>query len=313
MHPDGGTTLDDLLRQAAPHPLPEDHQQQVFTRTWHTLTTTLSSSMDATASHADRRDNELASRRARRLDVVAAQQVRARRHRRLARISAITLTLAVAGAGTAAAATYLATRTGQHTSGWEATAAGPGELLRQDGSDYLDVAAQLTADIPFPADYQTQRQAQFRTGSLAPQANAQITVSALRAQVAQNAICTWADAWIAADDTSDTTAGTTADVSARQSATAALTGSLTWTAVTDVDPTPSPSGARADAGAETGTRFGWVPAIATAATAGDRAAVLDAVTSSGRCSTPGLTPSITAMTTTAATTAAATTTQGSTR
>ncbi|NAZ80968.1 hypothetical protein GTR02_03955 [Kineococcus sp. R8] len=276
----------------------------MFTDTWRTLTTTLSDTSGATATRVDHHDSELATRRARRLDVVAAQQVRARHRRRLARVSAITLTLAVASAGTAAAATYLAAHTGQHTSGWEATAAGPGEVLRQDGSDYLDVAAQLTADIPFSADHQAQRQAQFRAGSLAPGTDAQITVSALRAQVAQNAICTWADAWIAAD----TTGHSTVDVSARRTATSTLTASLTWSAVTDVDPTPSASGARADAGAETGTRFGWVPAIATAAAAGDRAAVLGAVAASDRCS-PAMTPAITAAVTTAATIIG----QGSTR
>ncbi|MGI4894354.1 MAG: hypothetical protein ACRYF3_04485 [Janthinobacterium lividum] len=284
---DAETDLDDLdafLRSAAPQLLPPQQQDEVFADTWRTITTTVST----TPQHT----NDLANRRSRRLDVVSHQQTRARRHRRITRASAITLTVALAGTGTAAAATYLASHTGQQTSGWQVAAAGPGEILRQNGSDYLDVARQLTTDIPFAPDHQVQRVAQFRTGFLAVGADTSITVSALRAQVAQNAICTWADAWITAD--------TTGNAAAREVASDTLARSLTWTAVSDVDPVPSKTGDPGDAGAETVTRFGWVPAIASAASTGDRAAVVSAVTDSGRCS-PDLTPSITTALTTTAT------------
>ncbi|WP_432482921.1 hypothetical protein [Kineococcus esterisolvens] len=294
------TDLDSLLRNAAPPSLTPRQQQAAYTHAWDSVTTAMintpatpASTRAATAPSTSTAApagtaHEQAARRARRLDVVTAQQVHARRHRRLARAGAITLAVALAGTGTAAAATYLATRTGQQSAGWEATAAGPGELLRQDGSDYLDVAHQLSADIPFAPTHQAQRQAQFSTGMLAPQADGQISTSALRAQVAQNAICTWADAWIAADTTGDST-----DSTARQTAGDTLTASLTWTAVTDVDPHPSPTGALGDQGAQAETRFGWVPAIAAAAATGDHRAVLDAVTDSGRCD-PQLTPALNA-------------------
>ena len=290
------TDLDSLLRSTAPASLTPRQQQAAFTHAWDSVTAAMTSTPAGTSLATPPSTStgapagtahEQGARRARRLDVVTAQQPRARRHRRLARSGAITLAVALAGTGTAAAAAYLAARTGQHSAGWEATAAGPGELLRQDGSDYLDVARQLSAEIPFAPTHQAQRQAQFSTGVLAPQADSQITTSALRAQVAQNAICTWADAWIAADTTGDGSGNSTA----RQSATDTLTASLTWTAVTDVDPHPGLTTAPGDQGAQAETRFGWVPALATAAAAGDHGAVLDAVTDSGRCD-PRLTPAL---------------------
>ncbi|WP_432537795.1 hypothetical protein [Kineococcus arenarius] len=279
-HHDVETDLDDLLRSTAPPPLTRQQQETAFTHAWNSV---MASRTSTPASASTDLQHEWSVRQARRLDVVTAQQVRARRQRRLARAGAITLAVALAGTGTAAAATYLAARTGERTSGWEATAAGPGEVLRQDGSDYVDVARQLTADIPVAPGHQAQSEAQFNVGALAPRADTQISTSALRAQVAQNAICTWADAWIAADATGDT--------AARRAAADTLTASLTWSAVTDVDPSPSPTGAPGDAGAQTETRFGWLPAITAAAVAGDHRAVLDAVTDSGRCN-PQLTPAL---------------------
>ncbi|WP_345710753.1 hypothetical protein, partial [Kineococcus glutinatus] len=215
---------------------------------------------------------------------------RARRRRRVARTSALTTAVLLAGAGTASAGEYLATRTGQHATGWHVQAAGAGEGLDVRGSDHVEVVRELIADIPYAPGYEHLREAEPVTGSLRDttppgEGGTVISESAARAQAAQNAVCTWADAWIAAD--------TRGDRAARDTATAALAGSLAWPAVRDVDPDPSATGHAGDQGVGTPTRFGWVPALIAATGGGQHQAVLDAVTGSGRCR-PAYTPAMNA-------------------
>lgn len=65
----------------------------------------------------------------RRLNLIADREMAARRRRRATRLASAALAVAVAGGGTAVAAEFIATRTGQGATGVNARAAGPGELL----------------------------------------------------------------------------------------------------------------------------------------------------------------------------------------
>jgi hypothetical protein len=213
----------------------------------------------------------------RRLALIADRDVSARRRRRVSRMATVTLAVVVAGGGTAAAAAaVIATHTGQQLSGWERAAFGSGELLNEGGADAKQVMAQETADIPFPPGHDAQ-QAQS-LASLRGQTNERITQSMARAWVARDAICTWADQWVVADNAGDSTA--------RAQATDTLTASVSWSAVRAMDPSPNPEAGEAD------SRFGWVPPIAEAAQAGDRHALLTAVAQAG-C-TPTMMPTLTA-------------------
>ncbi|WP_328294049.1 hypothetical protein OG218_15135 [Kineococcus sp. NBC_00420] len=276
-----------LLRHADPAPLDAVTVEDIYERAWEairagmaeehrTADATGGRNAESTAGTAGTAGTARPAQvAARRLDVIAAADARARRRRRVARTSAITTAVLLAGAGTAAASTYLATRTGQHTSGWQMQAAGSGELLNLEGDDRVQVMRELIADIPYAPGYEDLREAEPVTGSLRSEKNAQVSDSAARAWVARDAICTWADAWVAADSSRDRVA--------RDAATAALAGSLQWPAVREVDPDPSPTGYLGDEGVGSPTQFGWVPGIVTAAQGGQRQAVLDAVAHDYSC------------------------------
>lgn len=283
-----------LLRQADPAPLNAAAVEDIYERAWEAIRAGMAEEQrmaDATgrpgaASTASRvGTGGTAQVAARRLDVIAAADARARRRRRVARTSAIMTAVLLAGAGTAAAGTYLATRTGQHNTGWQVQAGGGGELLNLDGDDRVQVMRELIADIPYAPGYEHLREAEPVTGSLRSEEDAQVSDSAARAWVARDAICTWADAWVAAD--------TSRDRAARDAATAALAESLQWPAVRAVDPDPSPTGYLGDEGVGTPTQFGWVPAIVAAAQGGQRQAVLNAVAQDYSCF-PKYTPAMNA-------------------
>lgn len=192
-----------------------------------------------------------------------------RRRRRPVRLASITVAVVLAGAGTAAAADYLATRTGEETVGWEQDASGRGELLNPAGTDRAEVFDGVTAGIGFPPGYEASRQ--YVLDLRPAEADTRVTEGMLRSDVARAAVCSWTDAWVAADDTGD--------VAARDAATAVLVTAPTWPdiAANDVrDAIIDPDGS-------TRSYNGWVPALAAAAAAGDRQAVLDAVAGSFAC------------------------------
>lgn len=202
--------------------------------------------------------------------LLARDQMAARRRRRPTRVASITLAVVLAGAGTAAAADYLATRTGEETVGWEQDAAGRGELLNPAGTDRAEVFDQVTADIVFPPGYEAARQ--YELDFYPAESYSRVTEGVLRSNLARAAVCSWADAWVAADDTDD--------LAARDAATAVLSGALAWTDIVEndfPDATLYPDGTSR-------SYNGWIPPLVTAASAGDRRAVLVGVADSNACS-----------------------------
>lgn len=245
--------LDALLRGAAPMWCDAADEQRIFAAAW----TRVQSAMDDTVLAPD----DLTRRR---LDLIADRDLAARRRRRSARIAAVTVAVAMAGAGTAAAAEFISTRTGQHNSGWEISAGGSGELLDLGGTDLRQVVEESTADIPFPEGYETLHDK--AVDSYGPDPGSGISENYLRTGIAGYAVCTWADAWVAADDSGDTTA--------RAQATETLTEAVTW------EPFVTFAEDHAEVAEE---RQSWLPRLADAARSGDRQGVLDAVADSYTC------------------------------
>jgi hypothetical protein len=177
------------------------------------------------------------------------------------------------------AAEFIATRTGQHTSGWEIGAGGSGELLDKAGTDLRQVVEEVTADIPFPPGYDAQKDwALDSYGS--PDPGSAITESHLRSGIASQAICTWADAWVAADDAGN--------AGARAAATATLAESGSWEPIRTFnedhgEPDPMDPATGVDPGAG-GSYYGWLRPLARSAQAGDRQGLLDAVATGHQCS-----------------------------
>jgi hypothetical protein len=274
---DRGAALDELLRRAAGDELIDPTAaDQMFADVWSRVRSAASGDHGAQAGERSRR----------RLDVIANAEAAARRRRRLVRGVSVGVALAVAGGGTAAAATYIATRTGKHTTGWQTSAAGPGEILNMAGSDYGQVIRQITADIPFAPGWEHERELALHDGYLAPEPGSVITTSAVRGHVTNYAVCSWAAYWLAAD-----VAG---DDASRAAATRTLSQSLTWPSVTALDQHPSPTGQQTDQGP---TRFGWLPPIISAAQAGDRQRLVTAMDDhsvNSACSSPRYTRTITA-------------------
>ncbi|ABS03757.1 hypothetical protein [Kineococcus radiotolerans] len=261
MNQDDSFQLRDLLEQAGGAGLSQGEAETVFAQAWARIEEGIAREPGDTAEK---------SASARRLDVLALQP---QRRRRRARAIVITSAVLLAGASSAAAAEYIAARTGQHLNGWELGAAGPGEVLDQGGSDYRQVLEDSVAGIPFAPGYEAQRADTLTQGMLQAEAGSQLTEGAARAQFARNALCTWADAWVVAQAAGNTTA--------QAQAVATLAAAHDWPDVQALD--------------EYGpaTSFAWLAPLESAARAGDRQGVLDAVTDSSRCR-PDLAPAIAA-------------------
>lgn len=272
-HDDDGDEprLAQLLRRAEPAPLDPATAERVYEQAWQAIRAGIAEEPGGASLTGPGTDRGAV----RRLDVIAAADARARRRRRLTRTTAITTAVLLAGAGAAAAGTFVATRTGVHNTGWEVDAGGPGEDLDSDGSDRTKVFTDLIADIPFAPGYERLKAAELVTGQLKPEPGAVVSEGAARGYVARDAICTWADAWVAADAAGDR--------AARETATRGLAGSLRWPAVRDLDPDPSPTGYVGDSGVGSATLFGTVPRMIDAAQDGERQPVLDAIAVDGWC------------------------------
>ena len=269
-NPDSHDDLDALLRSTATVQRDRAEDERIFSDVWSRVQQSISAG--AVTSDDAVQDQ--------RLSVIADREVAARRRRRAARVASVTLAVAVAGAGTAAAAEFISTRTGAEATGVNAGAAGPGEILDLGGTDLHQVVEEVAADIPFPSGYETQRAETL--DSFIPDPNSSISEGFVRSYVAYNAACSWADAWVAADNAGN--------VAARADATETLAGSVTWEAVVAFEesrgePDPMDSGARE-------SYFGWLRPLAEAAESGDHQAVLDAV-AAGSCS-PEVLPVISA-------------------
>jgi hypothetical protein len=104
---------------------------------------------------------------------------------------------------------------------------GPGEQLDPSGDDFAAVVREVTTDIPFPSDQARAVSAQFQYDDMHDETDTRVSTGALRGFVANDAICSWADAWAAAV--------TSGDAAGREAAAHALLGASSWPAVTDLD------------------------------------------------------------------------------
>jgi hypothetical protein len=104
---------------------------------------------------------------------------------------------------------------------------GPGEELDPSGDDFAQVVLEVTTDIPFPSDQARAISAQFQYDDLHDEIDSRVSTGALRGFVANDAICSWANAWAYAV--------TSADVAGQKAAAQALQGASAWPAVTDLD------------------------------------------------------------------------------
>jgi hypothetical protein len=276
-NPENQDDLDTLLRSAATVRRDPLDEERTFVDVWSRV----QASMRAGAAASDDAVQD------RRLNLIADRELAARRRRRTAKVASVTLAVVVAGAGTAAAAEFLSTRTGEETTGWEVGAAGPGELLNLGGTDRRQVFEKVTADIPFAPGYEAQRD--YSLDFFPVETDSRITESGLRSWTASNAICTWADAWVADDNSGD--------LAARETAAGTLAESVSWEPIQTFDeahgePDPMDPSTGVDSGAG-GSYYGWLRPLAQAAQSGDRQGLLDAVAISHQCS-PKVLPVISA-------------------
>lgn len=254
--------LDALLRNAAVvHRAPED-EERIFSDVWSRVQACMGDDDGATNS------SDAAQRR---LNLIGDREIAARRRRRAARLASVALTIAVAGSGTAAAAAYLSTRTGEDVSVSEREPGGFGEVFDMGGTDRTQVFDEETADIPFAPGYEAQRA--WALESFPRETDVRILESSLRSWIARDAVCTWADAWVAADNVGD--------VAVRTAAAATLAEAIAWE---DIRANDHPDAMDDPKTGERRSYNGWIPPLAEAAQAGDRPAVLDAVAYSAACS-----------------------------
>ena len=188
--------------------------------------------------------------------------------------------LAIVGVGVATAAVALHAHTGVFASGPNASVGGPGEELNPAAPDFRSSALKLSADISYPAGYESWRGwvvTEQASGPGGATADEQVTTGALRGWFAASAFCAWVQDWRQA-----TSSGDSAEA---QQAEATVASAPNWSAVTAEDPHPSPS-APNDPGAKPGTLFGWMLPYRSAVLAGDQAAVDQMLASGygdGRC------------------------------
>ena len=253
--------LEALLSNAVPAPPPPEEEERIFSEVWSRLQARMGEGEVATAGDPGQQQ---------RPNPIAERQAPARRRRGAAKLASLTLAVAVIGSGTAAAAAFLSTRTGQRHSGWEVEAGGSGEILNMGGTDRTQVFDEVTADIPFAPGYETQRA--WALEFFPRETESAISEEFLRSWMVGNAVCTWADAWVAADNIGDG--------AARQAATTVLGEAVSWRDIVQSD---FPDAVISESGEHLSNRW-WVGPLANAARAGDRRAVLNMVAHSTACS-----------------------------
>jgi hypothetical protein len=135
-------------------------------------------------------------------------------------------------AGLAAADRYTAHTGKGPTDSEDLRLGGPGERLEPAAPDYGEVVAKATRDIPFPsaAARTFAVQDQVHDASDATPGDQRVSVGAIRAWVADAALCSWSNQWAAA--TRD------GDEAARAEAIRVIHQAPRWPAVTAIDPHP---------------------------------------------------------------------------
>lgn len=145
---------------------------------------------------------------------------------------AIGLGAVLLGTGGLAAADLLSASTGEGpVDGEDRLLGGPGERLRLAAPDFADVVRAETADIPFPdqrfRDIAVGHQARDARGTSSTD---RVSAGAIRAWVADAALCTWVNQWAVA-----TREGNAAE---RSEAIAMIAAAPRWAAVVAIDPSP---------------------------------------------------------------------------
>lgn len=169
-----------------------------------------------------------------RLVPVVADGARPRRRRTRMALGA-GVVAAVLGVSGLAAADIFSARTGRGpVDAEDLLLGGPGEKLDPAGADFALVIAEEAKDLPFPSAEARQATVDFWTDDLtrddpAPRTSA-VSTGALRAWMASDAVCFWANQWAVATREDDP--------AARRAAVAVIDTADAWPAVTDLDPEP---------------------------------------------------------------------------
>jgi hypothetical protein len=156
-----------------------------------------------------------------------------RRRRRWGRIVAAGIGAIVLGTSGLAAAELYTAHTGKGpVDAEDLSLGGPGERLDPAAPDYGKAVAQAIADIPFPNDASRvfAIQDQVHDARFAKPGDERVSVGALRAWVADAALCSWSNQWAAA--TRD------GDEAARAQAIEMIHDAPSWPAVVAIDPKP---------------------------------------------------------------------------
>jgi len=205
----------------------------------------------------------------------------ATRHRAaLAGLAAVLL-----GSGVAVAATnlFIPTHTHQYPPQGMVTGGGPGELLNVDGTNFRQVALEISSDISYPAGYESWRQSvisseyKSQQHACAPGSPGgcmpKVPSGQLHGAFAASAFCAWVLAW------------RHAMMTGRQAAAASdarvISRALGWKAVTDWDPHPSLS-VPGDGGTTHPSEFGWMIPFIQAVGSGDLVGVDKAIVNDAR-------------------------------
>lgn len=168
------------------------------------------------------------------LRVAAAMDSGTKPRRRRARIVIGALVgAAVLGTSGIAAAELYTSHTGKGpVDAEDLSLGGPGERLDPAAPDYGKVVAQETADIPFPSirSRQFAVQDQVHDERFAVPGTERVSVGAIRAWVADAALCSWSNQWAVATRNGDE--------AGRAEAIGMIQAAPRWPAVVAIDPKP---------------------------------------------------------------------------
>jgi hypothetical protein len=173
---------------------------------------------------------------------------------------AIAAVLASLAGGTALATRlFVPTYTHTYPPKWAIIGGGPGQILNIRGTNFRQVAARLSSDIPYPAGF-----ASWRAWVVPMETTGdwRIPAGQLHGEFAMSAICAWIVDWRNATQSGDRTRAV------RDAA--VLDGALRWRAVTAWDPHPRAS-VPGDGVTTHPSTFGWAIPYIAAVKAGDLA------------------------------------------
>jgi hypothetical protein len=193
---------------------------------------------------------------------------RRRRARRRLYVGAGLAALSLAAAGGATGKIFIFDHARTGTYSHPAYDSGSGEWLEESARDMPEVARSISRDIPFAPGYKAYQDFTYNDYLTSDHQN-EITQSAARAEIADQAICSWVDYWVGSDRAGDG--------QARAAATRTLTASLHWSAVTTADPHPDPRGQVGNDGELIPTRFGYLPGVVQAAQGTDAKRVAESL------------------------------------